>query len=502
MATVYNDYSREKQGIFFGLTAPQLVTLVVSGIPTIAAAARYNWPGVGLAALLWAGTAALVLVPVRGRSAFGWLVASVAFAVASLQGWTRWRSKVATGTSDSEQADLPGVLTGTEIHDGPPSGPFNTRDAIIQDHANATWAATAAIVHEGLALSTAEERDQQAQALTELLNGLARGEMVQEVHFMVRSVPDDGAERAEWLAKHMRSDAPALSRRMNLDQAVRLAQMGVRTEAFCMIVVPEARLARAAKEFGRGISGRARAMEAAMTEVQTALMQGLGITQVRWLTSPELAVAVRTGFAPGDRAGIVSALSAAATSAGVNTIVPWEQAGPSGAELVARHYSHDAWNSVACAIKLPPKGAVVGALAPVLAPKQVGERRSLTVVYSLVSARTADRQSGAAQTRASIAEGLREWSKSQPRAKDLDEINRLKALDRKIADGNALVRAYAVACVTVPKTQSISAAGRTLELSIRNAGFPPLRLDLAQDTGFVVANIPLGVGLNRKLELW
>jgi hypothetical protein len=315
-------------------------------------------------------------------------------------------------------------------------------------------------------------------------------------------VPDDGAERAEWLAKHQRSDAPALSVKLNQEQAVRLASIAVRTEAFCTIVVPDARLSRAAKEFGRGINARARAMEAVMAEVQTGLLQGLGMVEVRWLSSPELAVPVRTGFAPGDRAGIVSALSAAATKAGVNATVPWEQAGPSGAELVARHYSHDAWNSVSCAIKLPPKGAVVGALAPVLSPTKPGERRSLAVVYSLVPERVADRQSEAAQTRASVAEGLREWAKTRASAKDQDEINRMRGLERKMADGNALVRVYAVACVTVPKTQPINVFGRLLDSSIRNAGFPPLRLDLAQDTGFAVANIPLGVGLNRRLELW
>jgi hypothetical protein len=78
----------------------------------------------------------------------------------------------------------------------------------------------------------------------------------------------------------------------------------------------------------------------------------------------------------------------------------------------------------------------------------------------------------------------------------------MRGLERKMADGNALVRVYAVACVTVPKTQPINVFGRLLDSSIRNAGFPPLRLDLAQDTGFAVANIPLGVGLNRRLELW
>ena len=77
---------------------------------------------------------------------------------------------------------------------------------------------------------------------------------------------------------------------------------------------------------------------------------------------------------------------------------------------------------------------------------------------------------------------------------------RTRGLDAKLASGNALVRPYAVACVTVPKTQRIAEFGRRLDASIRRAGFAPLRLDLSQDAGFAAANIPLGLGLHRKSE--
>ena len=44
--------------------------------------------------------------------------------------------------------------------------------------------------------------------------------------------------------------------------------------------------------------------------LEAQLRGPMGMTTVRWLTSPELALACRTGFAPGDRAGIVEAVSA------------------------------------------------------------------------------------------------------------------------------------------------------------------------------------------------
>ena len=59
-------------------------------------------------------------------------------------------------------------------------------------------------------------------------------------------------------------------------------------------------------------------------------------------------------------------------------------AGPSGADQLVRHYSHDAWNSVSATIKLPVKGAVMGALAPILTPTETGERRSYVVSYPIL----------------------------------------------------------------------------------------------------------------------
>ncbi|MDC7823507.1 hypothetical protein PQQ35_23250, partial [Escherichia coli] len=134
-----------------------------------------------------------------------------------------------------------------------------------------------------------------------------------------------------------------------------------------------------------------------MAEIEAQLRGPMGMTTVRWLTSPELALACRTGFAPGDRAGIVEALSLREKDPSVNADVPWAMAGPSGADAAVRHYSHDAWNSVSATIKLPTRSVAMGALAPILTPSEFGERRSFVVAYPIVSQTKADRQSGNAE---------------------------------------------------------------------------------------------------------
>ncbi|MCA0297289.1 MAG: PrgI family protein [Actinobacteria bacterium] len=501
MAAVYGDYTRDRVGMFFGLTGVQLGILVAAGIPALWALQTQRWGLFAGAALGWAIMLLLVVVPVRGRSATGWLLAVAAYAAGVVLRWSRWRSHAAKGQATGlDDPDLPGVLAGIRVHDGPPTGPTNTRIAIVQDRASRVWAATAAISHPGLALADSAERDSQGRGLASLLNACARSELVSEVLFLIRSVPDDGAERAQWLATHQPATAPELARRVNAEMAATLTLAGVRTEAFCTIVVPESRLSREAKEFGRGIDSRARAMAMLMGEVEAHLRTGLRIHAVEWLTSPQLAVAVRTGFAPGDRAGIIEALTARDTDRGVNADVPWTQAGPSGAELASRHYNHDAWHSIAATLRLPAKGAVLGALAPVLVPTEPGERRSMVVVFPILPAGAADRQAHAAETAADMGEALRTHAGVKTRAKDRTNVARTRSLDAKLASGNALIRPYAVACTTVPATMRIAEFGRRLDASIRRAGFAPLRLDLAQDAGFAAANIPLGIGLDRKAD--
>ncbi len=91
--------------------------------------AASRWPTVlGLSAgalvLVWLAVLGLVAVPIRGRSATGWLVASVAHLVGATLRWSRWRSKAAVGRGDDlTEPDLPGVVAGIGIHDGPPQGP-------------------------------------------------------------------------------------------------------------------------------------------------------------------------------------------------------------------------------------------------------------------------------------------------------------------------------------------------------------------------------------------
>ncbi len=98
----------------------------------------------------------------------------------------------------------------------------------------------------------------------------------------------------------------------------------------------------------------------------------MGCTRVTWLDSPALAVAIRTGFEPGDRASLVAAAIAARSNQRIATGVPLAAAGPTEATTDLRQYNHGGWVSVTDTILLPEQGALLGALAPNARPLRGG----------------------------------------------------------------------------------------------------------------------------------
>ena len=219
-----------------------------------------------------------------------------------------------------------------------------------------------------------------------------------------------------------------------------------------------------------------------------------------WLDAPGLANAIRTGYAPGD-AAVLDAVAQVQRAGNTRVAAgqPFAAAGPGRAPApAARHYVHDAWSTVSCAVLLPDQGAIMGALAPVFTPSAVGERRSVTVFYEALPRTRAEREIGRADTSAETGKAMADKLGFKQRARSRRDAARIQGQDQKLAHGRAMVRMAVVAAVTVPSEWSVSEYGGRLESSIRGSGFTPLRLDLAQASGFVTACVPVGIGLPKQ----
>lgn len=500
--------TRDREAWLFGLTGPQFFLLLVAAAPIWVAMAAGQWlalvvlvPALVLAALL-------VCLPVRGWSAFQWIGVLVRHLAGAAFGWSRFQSRAAAGDvhvgsnagddGNAGEADLPGILAGIQVHDGPPMTGQTSRPAIIQHHAARTWAATARVTHPGIGMSDEADRFRMGAGLTELMEAATAGNQIELVVVQVRTVPDDGTERAAWVRDHARADEPEVSARVNAQLDAMTAGAAVRREAFVTVVVREEVIIKDARRAGGGVAGRARILYSALAEVEARLTGAIGCTRVSWLDTSELAAAIRTGFEPGDAPALADAAIRHAANRSITVGVPVAAAGPTHASTAMRSYRHGEWESVSSTILLPRKGARMGALARVLVPSQPGERRALTVFYRPVSRQTAARSTGRAQMSAVMAGTLREKAGQVERAKDRQSVDKLQDRDEKLEMGRSLVKVSSAVSITVPAAWNIQDFGRRLDSSIRISGFTPLPLDGAHDAAFAVSTIPLGAGLPRK----
>ena len=498
--TVYGaSATRDRQGWFFGLTGPQLILVITTAFPSWLAMAAGQWTALIGLIPAWLLAVALVCVPVRGWSAAQWIGVLVRHAVGTAAGWTRFQSNAAAGeVEDAAEADLPGVLASVQIHDGPAMPGRVVRPAIIQNHATRTWAATARIVHPGIGMADQGHRDRMGSGLAELLEAASAGSPIELLAIQVRTVPDDGTQRAAWVRQHARPTEPELSARIHAQLDATIGGAAVRTEAFVTVAVREDAIAKNARRSGRGVLGRARILYGVLAEVESRLLGAIGCTRVTWLDSAGLAVAIRTGFEPGDAAALADAAIHHAHDDRIATGVPVAAAGPTHAMTSLRSYRHGEWESISTTILFPRKGAVMGALARALVPSQVGERRALTVFLRPVAQGVADRSTGRAEMSAAMAAEMRRKVGRVERARERHAVRQLHETDEKLERGRSLVRLSSALSVTVPAGWNAQDYGRRLDASVRLCGFTPLPLDGAHDAAFAAASIPLGTGLSSR----
>lgn len=475
-----------------GLTVPQTVICLVVAAPVLlgVSAGRYR-VALGLAAAALA-VIALVVVPVRGRPAFRWLAHLVAHQIGVLTSWSTFQSQAATGfPGPAGEPDLPGVLSRVEFLDGPPFR-AGGRMCLIHDTGDGRWAATARLTHTGVGMLSATECDALANRLGTLLLSIGHRDVVDRLSLLVRTVPDDGTEYEVWRAAHLSPDAPDLAIRAarELDRAI--GSVAVRHEMFLTVSGTETALRRPAQAAGGGTSGRALALYRALDGIEDAI-KALNVRTVTWLSSPQLAESIRTGFNPAAAAQLERATLTGSEATGL----PFSLAGPAHAPPPnPRSYVHDGFTTVSYSLLMPESGTVFGSLAPLLAVKTAGERRSVALHYEVLGAARSSRAVQSQRFRTTVINDYKAKKGFSASATDERAGTGARAQERAVAAGHAMVRFAATAAVTVPSHWSVEDHAARLEHDAAGR-FRMLRLELAQDSGFVTACLPLGIGLPR-----
>jgi hypothetical protein len=497
--SLHSGWRRERFGPFAGLSGLQAGTVLACWLPALTAVGRSRWDTAAALATLALLLTGLVVVPIRRRPAIRWLLDAALFLAGRASGWSAFRARVLEAGSSArlDEPDLPGVAAGLRFHNGPAVGQCGCI-CVIQNPAAGLWAATARLRHPGLGNADSATRDGYAAALGAMLAAAAATEQIARISIQVRTLPDDGTRRAAWVADHTSpTSPPAVAAATEALETV-MRTTAVRQELFVTVAVAETRIRRAAKEAGGGVPGRARVLARHLGEVE-AQLRGLGANEVTWLPTQEVAAAIRCGYNPAEATTIQRSREEAAR--GVPTVLgpplgacgPVHTPGPS-----PRRYAHDGFTSIAYAVLLPELPTRVGSLTRMLAVTAPSERRTLTLHYEPIPLRRAGRQVEHDMWASEISQDLRAKRGFRISRRERRRAGETAAHEAHLAAGHTMVRVAAAASLTVTAERDPEDHAASFEACARAAGYTLLRLDLAQDTGFVAAALPVGVGLTDK----
>ncbi|MEU7477092.1 SCO6880 family protein [Lentzea sp. NPDC042327] len=485
---------REHAGWIMGLTPVQAMTCVLLGAPVLWSVSAGRFTDAAILLLVCGTLAVLVVVPIRGRPAMRWLGHLVLYELGVVTGWSRWQSKAAAGAVvDPDEPDLPGVLQRVAFPDGPQFRDTG-RVCLIHDTAEGRWGAAARLTHSGVGMLSDEQCERLANRLGNLLLSLGHREVVDRLSLLVRTVPDDGAEHEVWRAAHAVADAPALAREASSELDRIIGSASVRHEVFVVVSGPEHALRKPAAAAGGGVDGRALALYRVLDGLEDPL-KALGARTIEWLDGPKMAEALRTGFNPAARAALAVAHERRTGGRGLEKAAAGPTSAPSPA---ARSYSHDGFTTVSYSVLMPEGGGTLfGSLGPLLAVRTAGERRTLAVHYEVLDARRAQRAVRGNRFRTGVMRDMKARKGFSTTAMDERDAHGALTQERAVAAGHSMVRFAVASSVTVPSGWNVEDHAARLE-NDASGRFRLLRLELAQDSGFVAAVLPIGLGLPRQ----
>lgn len=476
---------REHAGWIMGLTPAQAMACVVLAVPVLWTLSAGRFVAAFVLLVVCGFAACLIVVPLRGRPAFRWLWHLIRFQAGVATGWSRWQSRAAAGMPvNLNEPDLPGILQRLAFPDGPPLRDQG-RVCLIHDTVEARWGATARLTHSGVGMLSDRQCEALAARLGNLLLSIGQREVIDRLSLLVRTVPDDGSEYELWRTAHQIPDAPRLSVAATDELDAAIGAVSVRHEVFVTVSGREDALRRPASAAGGGVAGRAYALYRVLDGLEDPL-KALGARSVQWLSGTGLAEAIRTGFNPAASAGFTRTHG-----------LPLAAAGPSQAPSPsARSYGHDGFTTVSFAVLMSESGTTFGSLGPLLAVRTAGERRTLAIHYEVLDARRAARSVRGNRFRSNVVADWKRTKGFTTTAADERAGIGAQAQERAVAAGHSIVRYAVASSVTVP--QHWSAEDHAARLENDAAGrFRLLRLELAQDSTFVAACLPVGLGLPR-----
>ncbi|MFJ8628129.1 SCO6880 family protein [Kitasatospora sp. NPDC093550] len=500
----YFGWQQEKVAFLFGLSVQRAAMLGGAVLATIwpfaisyVRAGLVTWP---VAFVLFL----LAFVRIAGRTVDEWAVSFVSFEILKFRGQNRFLAGAFSprkATTDEPKMDLPGILAPLSIleADGGSGDPI----AVIHHQLDRTFTAVARVRFPGIGLVDSQRRDQRVASWGELLNSqCTEGNPIIRIQALQRLVPESGAALQRWHADHVSDEAPGVAVDITKSLLSTATLATSQREAYLAITMDAARAAGPIKAAGGGTAGAA----TVLIRHLRALTSGIASADLQvesWLNPRELAEVLRTAFDPHSSRMLAERRAAATAAAFRGQDVPFEPgvdpvaAGPSAAESWRGRYEHDGALSVTYAVRNWPKNKIYStALSPLLGEGKY--RRAFNLHIEPRGPRAAEREVMQERTAREVAVSMRHKTGQIIPEHEKQALRHAEAQDQERAAGHGLVRYTAYCTVTVTNPADLEDACAALEADANQGRIEVQRMWMAQDIGFALGALPVGMGLPRK----
>jgi hypothetical protein len=505
----YGGWQQEKVAFLFGLSAPRAA--MIAGA-VLAALAPVGAAKMSAAVIFWPAAlvlAAAALIRVGGRTGDEWLAGVASYLVIRARGQHRFAGGpfaptqavggTANAAGEAPSLDLPGILAPLRILSVPASG----RDlAVVENRHDRTWTAVARVRFPGIGLADSARREARVAGWGGLLAGLCtEGTPLVRVQALQRLVPESGAALRSWHAAHLAPGAPELARGIAAELLASATLTTSRREAFLAFTM-DARRARAqVRSAGGGDLGAAAVLVRHLRGLHQAI-GGADLEVEDWLGARDLAEVIRTAFDPGAqahlgarRAADASAKARGTAGAGLPSGISLDLAGPVYAEARPGCYLHDGAVSASYWVHSWPRQAYSTALGPLLGDGS--HRRSFGMIFEPLHPRAAEKAVMRERTARHVAVRMRQRTGQIVPEHERAAMERALQQDSERAAGHGLVRFAGYATVTAD-ADTIEDACAALEADAAAARIEVRRMWFAQDAGFALGALPLGMGLPKR----
>lgn len=281
-----------KRSLLLGLTATQLATIGIGGLPLVVA--LYTGTGAAYAIPVLIVAVAAALIPVGGRQAVTWVPIAGSWAWRTVTGQLHYRARITGRAARPRPAGtlaLPGDAAVLRQYTDPVTGAV-----LVHDPHASTLTAILPVTHAAFVLLDPGEQQRRVTAWGRVLATVSRSGHVAALQVVERTLPGSGASLADWWQTHGIDDGSFASRTYAdlIDRAGPAGEQHATTIALSLDMNAAARPIRAA---GGGLRGAAAVLRQEVETLAIAL-RAADLTPGQPYDAGQLAIHLRTAYDP------------------------------------------------------------------------------------------------------------------------------------------------------------------------------------------------------------